>query len=928
MEYRILGPLQVSTGGRAGYIGGPREHRTLVTLLLNANRVVGVDRLIDVLWGERAPRTAATQIRNTISTLRRHLPPDGESSPVSRSGGGFTICVRDGDLDAQVFQRHVERGRALIKRGDLAAAAGELGTALELWRGPALGGLGPPVLDVEALALEEQRLACIEQRVELDLELGRHHEVIAELARLVHAHPLRERLTELQVIALHRSGRRQDALDAFAAARVRLADHAGLDPGPELVRLQRAVLRGEDVPGTPIGPVTARVTWESRPAQLPSDVPAFIGRAAILKVLDSLLESPNRGNTSAVIVSSIAGTAGVGKTALALHWAHRVRHRFADGQLYVNLRGFGPDDTALDPRYALRGFLDALGVPPQRMPAEPDAQAGLYRSLLADRHVLVVLDNARDAEQVRPLLPGAPGCLVVVTSRNQLSGLVAAAGAHPVTVDLLSADEAHELLTARLGSARVAAEPVAVGEIIAGCAGLPLALVIVAAHAAAKPELSLADLAVQLGRASIDALASDDPLTDVRTVFSWSYRALHPPTARLFRLLGLHPGSDTSVPAAASLAGLSVPSVAKLLTDLVNAHLVEEHSSGRYALHDLLRAYAAGLVTTIDSDADRREAQHRLLDYYLHTAHSAAALLARRRDPLTLPAPRPGVVLEPPEAEAQATEWLGAERHALLAAIEHAVRTGFDSHAWQLAWALVDFLESHGYWHDWVASQMAALRAAQRLGQPRPEALAHQFLGRANNRLGRYDEAERHLRRALQLFGEVGDQTGEAHTHHSLALVAGQRGRHRDALDHAERSLDLFRAADHKIGQARAHNAVGWYLAQLGDHRRAMSHCELALAIHRRTGNAHSEAATWDSLGYIRRGMGEHVAAVRCYERALGLLQGPINRHGRATILTNLGDAHRAADDLDAARSAWREAVTILDELNHPDADGVRARLL
>jgi tetratricopeptide (TPR) repeat protein len=631
-----------------------------------------------------------------------------------------------------------------------------------------------------------------------------------------------------------------------------------------------------------------------------------------------------------VVITAIGGTAGIGKTALVVHWAHRVADRFPDGQLYVNLRGYDPGGQVMDPAEAVRRFLDALGVPPERIPADLDAQAALYRSHLSGRRMLIVLDNARDTAQVRPLLPGASTCLVLVTSRNQLAGLVAADGAHPITLDVLTPGEARELLARRLGATRVAAEPEAVEEIITCCVRLPLALAIVAARASAQPHVPLHFLAGELrdtgGR--LTALSTtDDPYTDVRAVFSWSYHALSPDAARLFRLLGLHPGPDLAVPAAASLARLPASGVRPLLAELTRASLLAEHVPGRYTFHDLLRAYATDLTHSIDPDQPRRAATHRMLDHYLHTAYTADRLLDPARDPITLTPPQPGVTPEHPADYQQALAWFTAEHAVLLAAVDHAAATGFDAHTWQLAWTLVTFLYRRGHWHDWAAAGRVAVAAAGRLADPTAQAHAHRNLANAYTRLGRFDDAHAQLRHALDLYHQAGDQVGQAHTHFNLSRLWERQGRPAQALDHARQALDLYRATGHQNGQADALNAVGWYHVLLGEHRQALTYCQQALTLHQELGDRYGQAATWDSLGYAHHHLSHHTPAITCYQRALGLYRDLGDRYNEATILTHLGDTHHAAGNPTAARDAWQQALTILDELDHPDAEQVRAKL-
>jgi len=680
-----------------------------------------------------------------------------------------------------------------------------------------------------------------------------------------------------------------------------------------------------------IGPAPSLPARPAVPAQLPADVAGFTGRTDELHRLDALLARESGGQPTAVTIIAITGTAGVGKTALAVHWAHRVRHHFPDGQLYVNLRGFDPAGALAHPTEVVRRLLDALAVPATRVPSDLDAQSALYRTLMADRRMLILLDNARDAGQLRPLLPGAAGCLVLVTSRHHLSSLVAADGAHPVPLGLLTADEARLLLGRRLGMDRVAADTAAVDEIIARCAALPLALVVAGARAATRssPDFPLHRLAAELRDTAerLDAFAGDDPATDVRAVFSWSYRTLTAAAARLFRLLGLHPAPDIGVAAAASLAGLTVGGVERLLTELARAHLIVEHRPRRYAFHDLLRAYAAEQARSVEPQPQLDAAIHRILDHYLHTAYTAAMLLNPGRDPIALAPSRDGVTPEPLADQEQAMAWFAAEDAVLLAAVQYAAGAGWDGHAWQLAWTLVHHLDRRTHWHDWAATQRAALGAARRLDDPTAQAVAHRFLALAEIQLGRFDDARANLRQALDLYRQAGDRLGPAHTHVHLGMACVRQGDNAAALDHVGQALTLFRAADHRAGQALALNNVGWLHAQLGNYEPALASCEQALALQQELGNRDDEAATWDSLGYIHSHLGHHGEAVACYQSALDLRSDIGDYYGEACTLSHLGDAHQRAGDPATAGTAWRHALAMLERLNHPDADLVRTKL-
>ena len=731
----------------------------------------------------------------------------------------------------------------------------------------------------------------------------------------------RAALSGQAVGALERGDRRFPHRDTVA----RLAVALGLTDEQRAAFLAAASRRSAPRP-SPAGGAggAAPVTGRALPRQLPGAVAYFTGRDAPAKTMFELVE-----RSSTVVVSAISGMAGIGKTAFAVHWAHQVKERFPDGQLYVNLRGFDPGRPPMSPAAAVHAFLEALDVPPHHIPTSLEAQVGLYLSRLAGRRVLIVLDNAYDAEQVRPLLPGAPGCLALVTSRNQLTSLAASDGADLVTLDLLTVAEARELLVARLGADRTSAEPCAVEEIITRCGRLPLALAIVAARAAAHPQFPMAALAEELRHAqgSLDAFGSGDPATNVRTAFSCSYQALPAAAARLFRLLGIHPGPDITASAAASLAGLPVRRVRSLLKELTCANLAVEHAPGRFGVHDLLRAYAGEQAQAHEPSRQRRAATHRMLDHYLHTAYTASRLLAPGGDPMALTPPQPGTIPEHPADHQRSLDWFTAEHPVLLAVVDHAVATGWDAHAWQLAWALTDFLSRRGYWHDDIATQRAALAAARRLADPAAQARAHRLLALDCIQLARYDEAHTHLSCALDLAVRADDRTGQAHTHNSLVVVWARQGRYDLSLGHARQALVLYQAIGHRVGQAEALNAVGWSYAQLGDHQQALTSCQQGLALQQELGNGPGQAAIWDSLGYAHHHLGHHDQAVTCYQHALDLHRDFGSRYSEADVLVHLGDTHRTAHRPDAARTAWQLALDILTDLDHPDADQVRDQL-
>jgi DNA-binding SARP family transcriptional activator/tetratricopeptide (TPR) repeat protein len=929
-EFCLLGPLTVRCGGTTLTVPRGRLRAVLAALLLRANHVVSVDELAEVLWGADPPPSARVNVQNYVMRLRSTLDPAG--SRIATQPNGYLIVVGDGELDVARFEALLREARAAAGDGRWPDAASHAAAALALWRGEPLADAGSDLLAArEAPRLAELRLQAAETRIEADLKLGRHGEVIAELRQLAAAQPLRERLQALLMLALYRDSRRAEALAAYRQARRILVDELGAEPGPELQRLHRQILDADPAlslagPAAPAA-VAAAPAGPAPPRQLPAAVAGFTGRSAELAALTRMLDQA--GGPGTVVISAIGGTAGVGKTALALHWAHQVAHRFPDGQLHVNLRGYDPSGTPASPAEAIRAFLDALGVPPGQVPASTEAQAGLYRDLLADRRMLIVLDNARDERQVRPLLPASPASLVLVTSRSQLGGLAAAEGARPLVLDVLTQAEAADMLTARLGADRSAAEPDAVDRIARLCACLPLALAVAAARADTRPGFPLAALAEEFADAAgrLDALDTGDPAGSVRAVFSWSYEQLPPDAARMFRLLGTHPGPDVTVPAAASLAGIAEADARRQLGGLARAHLIAEHVPGRYAFHDLLRAYAAEQADHTDSQDERAAAIGRALDHYLHTAARAALLLTPSKEPVELAPLRTGAVAGQPADFPQALAWFEAEHQVLLAAVSLAAGSGSDRHAWQLPWAMASFLQARGHWQEWAATQRTAVTAATRLDDTAGQAVSCRLLASAYSNLGDLDQARRHFGSSLSLYGRLGDRLGQARTQQGLSVLAERQGRYAVALRHDERALRLYQASGDIAGQAISLNAVGWDYALLGDYEQARAFCRQAVSLCAESGHRRIEGDAWDSLGYAEHHLGNLDDAVACYQRALSLYREVGDLFYEAETLTRLGDSRHAAGDFAHALDAWQQALAIFEDLQHPQAAQVRVKL-
>jgi DNA-binding SARP family transcriptional activator/tetratricopeptide (TPR) repeat protein len=919
MEFLILGPVEVRDGDVIlGPAVRPQQNVVLAALLVDAGRPVPVERLVERVWGDEPPEHARRTLHTHVARIRRLLARGQGPDPVrlTRLAGGYHLVVDPGQVDLHRFHRLVDEARD--DRHGTEEQALLWRRALTLWRGEPLAGLAGEWAARTRERLDSLRVDATVSWADVELRAGRPELVIDQLSRLVHEHPLLEKPVAALMRALAADGRTSEALEHYAAARRRLADELGTDPGAELSALHTALLRETPAP----------TAGTAAPAQLPAAVPGFAGRHTELTRLDEILHR-SEAEPVGVTVTVLSGMPGVGKTALAVHWAYRVRHRFPDGQLYVNLRGFGPAGSAVEPVEAVRGFLEALRVPASAIPDALEGRTALYRGLLADRRMLILLDDAGTAEQVRPLLPGGTGCLVVVTSRRQFPGLVAAEGAHPVPVELFESAEAADLLAVRLGAARTAAEPDAVREIIGLCAGLPLALAVVAARAVTPPEVPLRRLAEELraGRSGLAGFDTGDPIADVRTVFSWSYRALSPAAAELFRLLSLHPGADIGLGAAASLAGLPLATAQQRLAELTTAHLLSEPRPQRYALHDLLRAYAAEQAGQEDAESDSRAALRRLLDHYLHSADAADRVLLPHRDLIPLEQADATVTPERPADHDAALAWFDAERQAFPALVARAVATGHDPHAWQLAWALANYFHRRAHWHDWVAIQQAAVTAAERLADRPGQAHAHRLLGIALLRLGRLDEAWQQLSHALDRNADLGDDVGRAFAHRGLGRVAAQRHDPAEAVRQALLALDCFTRAEHRRGQANALNAVGWTLAELGVYATALPFCAEALEIQQDLDDSFGQANTLDSLGHIHSGLGAHDRAVSCYEESLELSRRLGDRHGEADTLIHLGDAHVAAGAPGRAHHAWRLAADILDTVKPFEAERLRARI-
>lgn len=917
MQIQLLGPVRVSRGGVHLDVRTAGRRAVLGLLGLAADRPVSRAELVDAMWPGGPPHSAVNIIQTHVRHLRKLLEPDrpprAPGSLLSSVGDGYVLRTQDCDLDVLTFRARVNEAAAARQGGDHANALALLDAALSLWRAHA------PLADVPALAAHPPALALVEERFaalaakgEMLLTAGAVDEAVGLFEQIAHARPLDEAALARLIRGYDAAGRRATAVSTYHEVRRTLARELGIDPGPELIAAYDALL-ANDPGGRP-----GRAQRRKVPATLPGDVPDFVGRQHELDDLDRILL---RADGTAVPIAMVSGTAGVGKTALALHWAHRARAHFPDGHLYVDLQGYAPQQP-LSGTDAVARLLFALGLPAHEIPLRTADRVTRYRTELSGRRVLIVLDNASSVEQVRPLLPGAESCAVLVTGRDPLGELVARHGARRVDLGLLPMPDSLDLLRRLIGD-RVDREP-AVGEaLVAQCVGLPLALRVAAELAAMERTTPLPYLVSELADRRRRLGMFDSIGYSVSAVFSWSYQHLPAAAARVFRLLGLQFGPTISLNASAALAGRTPDDTRAALTLLARAQLVHQTGPDRYGMHDLLRAYATVLAHEDVMPAGQASARRRLVDHYLQTAHAAGEMLGYR-DPIEVPPPGPGV---PPAAFADrdsALAWFSAEHQTLMAAVDSAD----DTHTGYLARTMSTYLEQRGHWRDWAATQHAALDAAQRLDDRPGVAAAHSELGRANARMGRYAEADRLLHRAVALFEDLGDPLGQAHCHNNLILVHERRRDFHRALGQATRALRMYRAAGNPVGEARALNNIGWCNTQLGRYADAVRFCERALARQQEIGDRSGESSTLDTLGLVHHNVGRHQQAITCYERARDIYRESGDRFNEASLLTNLGDTAHASGAPTTARDAWQHALDIYLELGHTAAaDKIDAKL-
>ncbi|PSL46000.1 DNA-binding SARP family transcriptional activator [Saccharothrix carnea] len=902
LAVQVLGPVRAWRDGTALAFGPAGRKAVFGLLTLAGGKPVSRAELVQALWGERPPPSATNVIHTHVKHLRHVLEPGrGARTPsttLPTVGDGYALNLPRDGVDVARFHSLVSRADSVLP-GQPRQAAELLGRALALWHGPPLADV--PVLGDHpaVVTLAAAQRVALARYAEVMIATGSARDVLPALVADTAEHELDEAAHALLIRAYTATGQRDRAFGAFEVVRRRLTEELGVGPGPELTAAYLDAL--EEAPRRPAAAVNT----------LPGDVFAFTGRAAELAELGRV---PGTDRTGVPIVV-VCGTAGVGKTALALHWAHRIRSDYPDGQLYVDLRGYDAR-LPVSANDALGRLLDGLGVTGADVPHDPDRRAARYRAELADRRVLVVLDNASAVDQVRPLLPGTSGCLVLVTSRNSLAGLVALHGAHRLDVDLLPAPDAVALLGALIGD-RVRREPGAAAELAARCGRLPLALRVAAELAASRPGSTLAELTGELAdrRRRLRVLdVGDDARAAVRTVFSWSYRQLPPRVAKAFRRSGQHPGPDVTPFALAALTGTDAEESRRALEVLARNHLAQPTSGGRFVVHDLLRAYAEELAGEHDPAPERSAAVDRLLAHHLAAASAAMDLLYPADRPYRPPV---DVTVTPPFATADgARAWLNAERPTLVALCRFAARDGRPGYAVDLAGTLYRYLEG-GHYADASTIHECALRAARRAGDETMLAAALTNLGALRRLLGDYDQAARHLREAIGLHRRTGDHYGAARALSNLGIVEERQGDHDAAAASQREALAVHQRLGNEYGVAAVLLNLGNAYNRPGHHHRAAEHLEGALELFCRLDDAIGQASALSNLGDVCGSLRRFPDAVRHLDRARELFQRLNHDYGVAVTLSNLGNVHRRLGDWSQAHHCYTSALPIFRDIGH-----------
>jgi DNA-binding SARP family transcriptional activator/tetratricopeptide (TPR) repeat protein len=918
VEIRLLGPVETWVDGRPLDLGYAQQRCVFAVLVADLKKVIPAGGLVGRVWGEDPPSSANAALYAHIARLRRVL--EGVSGiTLARRAGGYVAEADPETVDLHRFRQLVVAARA----ADHGRAASLFDQALDLWHGAPFADLTSPWLDGLRDSLEAERMSAVLDRNEAYLHTGRHGELIGALTELCAAHPLDERLAGQLMRALYRSGRQADALGRYHQIRQVLTDELGIEPQPELRTLFEQVLHN-DRALTPVTPHRTRP--QQVPAELPHNVSGFVGRESELARLRALVHPGGCAASQQVMsIVVIDGVAGAGKTALAVHFAHQIAREFPDGQLFLDLGGFGPRERPMTPSAALERLLESLGADSRHVPRYLSERSARYRSMLAGQRVLIVLDNAASAEQVRPLLPGEGDCLVVVTSRSALAGLVATEGAVRISLDVLSAGESVALLASAISARRVTLEPGAAVRLAGLCGHLPLALRIAAGRAATHPHHTLADLAaeLQVEHQRLDLLAADK-VTSVRAAFRWSYRTLPVAAARTFRILGLHPGTDIDAAAAAALT--ADPGVGARLDELATACLLQPSGKTRYRMHDLVKLYASERAQAEEDEVERAAAVDRLLAWYLHTADAADRMLipGRRRVPLDA-APVPTQLSFGTYHEALG--WCDAERPSLVAITRLAEETGAHKTAWQLPVALWGYFMVRKPWSQWEVTNRIALAAARHLGDAFGEAYVLGSLAFVCLDQHRYREAIQNMSAALTWCRSSGDKWGAGIALLVLAMAFRQLGDQAAAIRSCHEALAIWRRMGDDWGAAHTLNNLGAIYRDRRRHDEAIDCLQEALEILAKAGDQWGQARTLTSIGSCLGDLGRHEEAIECLTQALRIRREITDQRGQAETLDQLAVVLLQTEAPVKARHAWRAALAIFEQLGDPQAETVRTRL-
>jgi DNA-binding SARP family transcriptional activator/tetratricopeptide (TPR) repeat protein len=934
VRVELLGAVCAWRGERELNVGARQQRAVLGVLATRANRPVSRSELIDSLWGDDPPPTAGSAVYSYIARLRRALEPGGQrrapAGTLSSNKTGYVLRLAPDSVDADVFNQRLRRAHHLRAKAAMTEAVRQFDAALALWHGTPWADIGGPFAQAERVRLTEQYLTAVEDRAGILVAIGDPGAVVADLSGEVRINPFRERLAGLLMLALYRTGQQADALALYRDTRRLLVTELGVEPGPDLQRLHKQILTADPslnapkrTPATLSSAVGQALRDRPAPAELPHDIANFTGRGHELAQLKSLI-APEEGALThrALVISAIDGIAGIGKTALAVHFAHRISIAFGDGQLFVNLRGFDPNQPPLHPSDALRHLLTSLGARSADIPSTLDGQTGLYRTLLAGRRVLIVLDNARTADQVRPLLPGSPTCAVIVTSRNRLEGLAVRDGACQLTIGLLNPPDGLALLAGTVGQQRVAAEPGAAEELVRSCGYLPLAIRIAAERILSRPYSAIADLAGELGdeKERLNALsAGDDQAAALRAAFQWSYHALTPDAASMFRLLGLLPWPEASTPAISALSGRVPGDARRLLQVLTKAHLLEQVDADRYRLHDLLHLYA-GECAAEDPPQARRQAVRRILTWYLYTAEEAGHVLMpqRRRIPK-----------EPMEEDCpflsfsshhEALRWCETERDHLVAATHHAAKMGEHGLAWRLPAVLWIFFSLGRYWHDWLVTSRVGLASARSIGDREGESQLLGSLGALNSDRRNLAEAIDCFRQALAICGELGDLHGQGMSQLGLGIAYHRQKQYEASIEHHRRALGILSETGDRWGGTVALGSLSAIHRGLGQTEKAIGYLREALARCREIGDRWFEATVLSRLAEAYLETQRFSDAIGHYNQALTIRCQIGDRRGQARTLTALGNAYSAARQFGDAIGHYKQALAINRDIDDQQA--------